>query len=66
MMAKIMLKKGFKPGDGLGKYGQGIQKTLKIPKNDENFRLRYKSTIVDKIRVANKKRRKRMAHLESQ
>ncbi|KAF1869284.1 hypothetical protein Lal_00020961 [Lupinus albus] len=25
MMAKFMLRKGFKPGKGLGKYGQGMR-----------------------------------------
>ena len=66
MMAKVMLKDGFKLGDGLRKHGQGTQKPLKIPKNNENFGLGYKPTRVDKMRVTNEKKEKRMAHLESQ
>ena len=66
MMAKVMLKDGFQPGDGLGMHGQGTQKLLKIPKNDEKFGLGYKPTRADKMRVTNEKKEKRIAHLESQ
>ncbi|KAF1892278.1 hypothetical protein Lal_00010742 [Lupinus albus] len=31
MMAKFMLRKGFQPGKGLGKYGQGVKNTLVLP-----------------------------------
>ena len=65
MMAKVMLKDGFQPGDGLGMHGQGTQKLLKIPKNDERFGLGYKPTRADKMRVTNEKREKRIARLES-
>ena len=65
MMAKVMLKDGFKPGDGLGKYKQGTQKLLKVPKNEEKFGLGYKPTRANKMRVANEKKEKRMACLES-
>ena len=65
MMDKVMPKDRSKPRDGLGKYGQGTQKPLKIPKNDENFGLEYKPIRVNKIRVTNEKREKKMACLES-
>ena len=61
-----MLKEGFKLRDGLGKYRLGTRKPLKIPKNNEKFRLGYKLTRDDKISVTNEKREKRMARLESQ
>ena len=65
IMAKVMLRDGFKLRDELRKHGQGTQKPLKIPKNDENFGLGYKPTKVDKMRVSNEKKEKQMAHLES-
>ena len=58
MMTKVMLKDRFKLGDGLGKYRQDTQKLHKVPKNKEKVRLRYKPTITNKIKVANKKREK--------
>ena len=60
-----MLKDRFKPWDGLRKYGQGIQKHLKISKNDENFGLGYKFTRINKMKLANEKKEKMMACLES-
>ncbi|KAF1858821.1 hypothetical protein Lal_00027072 [Lupinus albus] len=41
MMAKFMLRKGFQPGKGLGKYGQGMKNTLVLPSNSGRAGLGY-------------------------
>ncbi|KAF1866133.1 hypothetical protein Lal_00043088 [Lupinus albus] len=41
MMAKFMLRKGFQPGKGLGKYGQGMENTLVLPSNSGRAGLGY-------------------------
>ncbi|KAF1865946.1 hypothetical protein Lal_00041727 [Lupinus albus] len=41
MMAKFMLRKGFQPGKGLGKYGQGMNNTLVLPSNSGRAGLGY-------------------------
>ncbi|KAF1855388.1 hypothetical protein Lal_00042686 [Lupinus albus] len=40
-MAKFMLRKGFQPGKGLGKYGQGMKNTLVLPSNSGRAGLGY-------------------------
>jgi len=65
MMAKTMLRKGYKYGNGLGKKGTRPVFPLKLVGNKGIYGLGYKPTQTDKKRVFKERKEKNMARLES-
>jgi len=64
MMAKTMLRKGYKYGNGLGKKGTGPVFPLELVGNKRRYGLGYKPTQADKRRVFEERKEKNMARLE--
>jgi len=64
MVAKIMLEKGYHPGDGLGKNQQGVVDIIMPVENKDRYRLGYKPTTADKRRLVEERRERRKARLE--
>jgi len=63
MMAKFMLKEGYKYGQGLGKNGQGPVHPLKLIENKGRYGLRYKPTWEDKEKMIEEKKERNIAKL---
>ena len=63
MMAKTMLKKGYKYGDGLGRNGTRLVVPLDLVGNKGRYGLGYKPTQADKRRVVEEKRERNLARL---
>jgi len=63
MMAKFMLKEGYKYGQGLGKNGQGLVHQLKLIENKERYGLGYKPTREDKKKMIEEKKERNIAKL---
>jgi len=64
MMAKTMLRKGYKYVNGLGKKGTGPVFPLELVGNKRRYGLGYKPTQADKRRVFEERKEKNMARLE--
>jgi len=64
MMAKTMLRKGYKYGNGLCKKGTGPVFPLELVGNRGRYGLGYKPTQADKRRVFEERKEKNMARLE--
>ncbi|XP_022632809.1 uncharacterized protein LOC106780655 [Vigna radiata var. radiata] len=64
MVAKVMLKEGYKYGDDLGKYGQGRTFPLEVVENKSRYGLGYKPTKEDKKRLIEEKRERSLARVE--
>ncbi|KAJ1422752.1 G-patch domain [Sesbania bispinosa] len=65
MVARVMLKRGYKPGQGLGKCLSGVTKMPSSMEKKDRCGLGYQPTKVDKKRFADEKKEKRMARLEN-
>ena len=63
-MAKTMLRKGYKYGNGLSKKGTGPVFPLELVGNKGRYGLGYKPTQADKRRVFEERKEKNMARLE--
>jgi len=63
MMAKFMLKKGYKCGQGLGKNGQGPVRPLKLIENQGRYGLGYKPTWEDKKKMIGEKKERNITKL---
>ena len=64
MVARVMLKDGYKPRMGLVQNGGGAVSLLKIDENCGRFRLGYKPTSADKRRIALERKEKDLARLQ--
>ncbi|XP_014499251.2 uncharacterized protein LOC106760315 [Vigna radiata var. radiata] len=64
MVAKVMLKEGYKYGSGLGKYGQGRTFPLKVVENKGRYGLGYKPSKEDKKMLIEEKRERSLARVE--
>ncbi|XP_052726214.1 uncharacterized protein LOC108332575 [Vigna angularis] len=64
MMAKVLLKEGYTPGTGLGKYGQGRTFPLKVVENRNRYGLGYKPTKEDKRGLMEERRERSLARVE--
>lgn len=56
MMAKVMLENSHHPGKGLGRYCQGTEKPIHLPRNDERLGLGYEPTRTGRRRIQAEKR----------
>ncbi|XP_019423055.1 PREDICTED: uncharacterized protein LOC109332528 [Lupinus angustifolius] len=63
MMARVMLQKGYQPGKGLGKYGQGRENIVMIHHTKDRYGLGYRPTREDRERTVEEKKKSRMARL---
>ncbi|KAJ1430784.1 G-patch domain [Sesbania bispinosa] len=61
MVARVMLKKGYQPGQGLGKFLNGVTKMPSSIEKKDRCGLGYQPTKADKKRFAEEKKEKRMA-----
>ena len=64
MMARVMLREGYKYGKGLGKVGQGPIFPLKIVENKNRYSLGYRPTKEDKRRLMEEKKERSLARLQ--
>ncbi|XP_052723845.1 uncharacterized protein LOC128193782 [Vigna angularis] len=64
MMAKVMLKEGYKYGNGLGKYGQGRTFPLEVIENKNRYGLGYKPSKGDKKRLIEERKERSLARME--
>ncbi|XP_019435844.1 PREDICTED: uncharacterized protein LOC109342285 [Lupinus angustifolius] len=63
MMPKVMIRGGYQPGNGLGKYGQGSKEII-IPKaNKGRYGLRYSLTKEDRLRIIEARKGEHLARL---
>ncbi|KAJ1378139.1 G-patch domain [Sesbania bispinosa] len=65
MVARVMLKKGYQPGQGLGKFLNGVTKMPSSIEKKDRCALGYQLTKADKKRFAEEKKEKRMARVEN-
>ncbi|KAJ1425817.1 G-patch domain [Sesbania bispinosa] len=65
MVARVMLKKGYQPGQGLGKFLNGVTKMPSSKEKKDRCGLGYQPTKADKKMFAEDKKEKRMARLEN-
>ncbi|KAF1881321.1 hypothetical protein Lal_00023357 [Lupinus albus] len=63
MMVKVMLNKGYQPGKGLGKFGQGMENIVIPQGTKDRHGHGYKPTRKDYEKAAEEKRRGMMARL---
>ncbi|XP_019430352.1 PREDICTED: uncharacterized protein LOC109337762 [Lupinus angustifolius] len=63
MMAKVMLQKGYQPGKGLGKFGQGRESLVMLLPTKDWYGLEYRPTREDREGNVEEKRKGRMARL---
>jgi len=64
MVAKTMLKEGYKYGSGLGKRNAGSVKPLKLVKNKGRYGLGYKPTHADRRRIVEERIERGQAKVE--
>ena len=64
MVARVMLKDGYKLEMGLGRNGGGAVSLLKIAESCGRFGLGYKPTSANKKRIALERKEKSLAHLQ--
>ncbi|XP_052728311.1 uncharacterized protein LOC108320289 [Vigna angularis] len=63
MMAKVMLKEGYKYGNGLGKYGQGRTFPLEVIGNKNRYGLGYRPSKEDNKRVIEERKERSLARM---
>jgi len=64
MVAKTMMKEGYKYGSGLGKNSTGSVKPLKLVENKGRYGLGYKPTHADLRRIIEERIERRQAKIE--
>jgi len=64
MIAKTMLKEGYKYGMGLGKGGKGVILPLELVENKGRYGLGYKPTKADKRRIVKERKERSLARQE--
>ena len=64
MVAKTMMKEGYKYGSGLGKNNTGSVKPLKLVENKGRYGLGYKPTHVDRRRIIEERIKRSQAKIE--
>jgi len=64
MVAKTMMKEGYKYGNGLGKNNAGSVKTLKLVENKGRYGLGYKPTHADRRRIIEERVERSQAKIE--
>jgi len=64
MIAKIMLKEGYKYGMGLGKDGKRVILPLELVENKRRYGLGYKPTKADKRRIVEERKERSLARQE--
>jgi len=65
MVAKVMIKGGYKPRKGLRRYKKGRANLIELYENKDKFGLGYKATKKDWRKIAAEKKEKRLARLEN-
>ncbi|XP_052725995.1 uncharacterized protein LOC128194433 [Vigna angularis] len=63
MMAKVMLKEGYKFGNGLGKYGQGRTFPLEVIGNKNRYGLGYRPNKEDNKKVIEERKERSLARM---
>jgi len=64
MIARTILKEGYKYGMGLGKDGKGVILPLELVENKGRYGLGYKPTKADKRRIVEERKERILARLE--
>jgi len=64
MVARTMMEKGYKYGNGLGKNNDGLIKPLELVENKGRYGLGYKPTQADRRRRVEEMRERRQARIE--
>jgi len=65
MVAKVMIKGGYKPRKSLGRDERGCANLIELHENKDKFGLGYKPTKEDWRKIAAEKKEKRLARLEN-
>ncbi|KAF1898362.1 hypothetical protein Lal_00042051 [Lupinus albus] len=63
MMPKVMIRKGYQPGGGLGKYGQSREEVIVLKVNKDRYGLGYTPTREDRLKTMEEKKRRCLTRL---